>query len=74
MTGDQRTYTKQEQEPASEEITELAPGVLRTQLPVDLPGLLFFVVVYVFTHRRILYGSYVCRQHIKSVGKVCKHL
>jgi len=39
VTGDQRTYTKQEQEPASEEITELAPGVLRTQLPVDLPGL-----------------------------------
>jgi glyoxylase-like metal-dependent hydrolase (beta-lactamase superfamily II) len=30
---------KQEQEPATDEITELAPGVLRTQLPVNLPGL-----------------------------------
>lgn len=39
MTGEQRTYTKQEQEPATDEITELAPGVLRTQLPVELPGL-----------------------------------
>jgi len=32
-------YRKQEQEPATDEITELAPGVLRTQLPVELPGL-----------------------------------
>ena len=39
MTGEQRTYAKQEQEPATDEITELAPGVLRTQLPVELPGL-----------------------------------
>src|SRR5690606_21074396 len=39
VTGEQRTYTKQEQEPATDEITELAPGVLRTQLPVELPGL-----------------------------------
>jgi glyoxylase-like metal-dependent hydrolase (beta-lactamase superfamily II) len=30
---------KQEQEPASEEVTEVAPGVIRTQLPVDLQGL-----------------------------------
>lgn len=30
---------KQEQEPASDEITEVAPDVLRLQLPVDLPGL-----------------------------------
>ena len=32
-------YTKQEQEPATDVITEIAPGVLRTQLPVKLPGL-----------------------------------
>ena len=32
-------YTKQEQEPATDAITEIAPGVLRTQLPVQLPGL-----------------------------------
>ncbi len=32
-------YRKQEQEPASDEITEVAPGVLRMQLPIDLPGL-----------------------------------
>jgi glyoxylase-like metal-dependent hydrolase (beta-lactamase superfamily II) len=31
--------TKQEQESASEEIVEVAPGVLRLQLPVDFPGL-----------------------------------
>jgi glyoxylase-like metal-dependent hydrolase (beta-lactamase superfamily II) len=30
---------KQEQEPASEEVTEVAPGVLRMQLPVWMPGL-----------------------------------
>src|SRR5690606_37104568 len=30
---------KQEQERATEEITELAPGVLRSQLPIDMPGL-----------------------------------
>ncbi len=30
---------KQEQEPASEEITEVAPGILRLQLPIALPGL-----------------------------------
>jgi len=32
-------YRKQEQEPASEEVTEVAPGVLRLQLPISLPGL-----------------------------------
>ncbi|SVD53286.1 uncharacterized protein METZ01_LOCUS406140, partial [marine metagenome] len=30
---------KQEQETASEEVTEVAPGVLRAQLPINLPGL-----------------------------------
>jgi len=30
---------KQEQERATTEITEVAPGVLRLQLPIDLPGL-----------------------------------
>src|SRR6185312_12066209 len=30
---------KQEQEEASDEITEVAPGVLRLQLPIRLPGL-----------------------------------
>jgi glyoxylase-like metal-dependent hydrolase (beta-lactamase superfamily II) len=30
---------KQEQEPASEEVTEAAPGVLRMQLPIWMPGL-----------------------------------
>ncbi len=34
-----RTYTKQEQEPASPEVTEVAPGVLRMQLPISMPGL-----------------------------------
>jgi glyoxylase-like metal-dependent hydrolase (beta-lactamase superfamily II) len=32
-------YRKQEQEPASEEVTEVAPGVLRLMLPIDMPGL-----------------------------------
>ncbi len=32
-------YTRQEQEPASSEVTEVAPGVLRMQLPISLPGL-----------------------------------
>jgi glyoxylase-like metal-dependent hydrolase (beta-lactamase superfamily II) len=31
--------TKQEQEPASGEIVEIAPGVLRSQLPIQMPGL-----------------------------------
>jgi glyoxylase-like metal-dependent hydrolase (beta-lactamase superfamily II) len=30
---------RQEQEPASAEITEMAPGILRSQLPISLPGL-----------------------------------
>ena len=30
---------KQEQESASEAVTEVAPGVLRAQLPIDMPGL-----------------------------------
>lgn len=30
---------KQEQEPAQEEVTEVAPGVLRMQLPIRMPGL-----------------------------------
>ena len=30
---------KQEQEEASTEITEVAPGILRTQLPISMPGL-----------------------------------
>ena len=33
------TYTKQEKEPASTEVTEAAPGVLRMQLPISMPGL-----------------------------------
>src|SRR5919205_3263470 len=31
--------SKQEQEPASEAVTEVAPGVLRMQLPIWMPGL-----------------------------------
>lgn len=38
-TSGAKTYHKQEQEPATDEIIEVAPGVLRTQLPVELPGL-----------------------------------
>ena len=30
---------KQEKQPASEEVTEVAPGILRLQLPINLPGL-----------------------------------
>jgi glyoxylase-like metal-dependent hydrolase (beta-lactamase superfamily II) len=30
---------RQEQETASDEVTEVAPGVLRMQLPIDMPGL-----------------------------------
>jgi len=30
---------RQEQEPATEEITEVGPGVLRLQLPISMPGL-----------------------------------
>ncbi len=34
-----RKYPKQEQEPASEEIFEIAPNILRLQLPISMPGL-----------------------------------
>jgi len=34
-----KVYTKQEQVPATAEITEVAPNILRTQLPIDMPGL-----------------------------------
>jgi glyoxylase-like metal-dependent hydrolase (beta-lactamase superfamily II) len=37
--ADEPRYRKQEQEPASPEVTELAPGILRCMLPVELPGL-----------------------------------
>jgi glyoxylase-like metal-dependent hydrolase (beta-lactamase superfamily II) len=30
---------RQEQEPAISEVTEVAPGILRAQLPIDMPGL-----------------------------------
>jgi glyoxylase-like metal-dependent hydrolase (beta-lactamase superfamily II) len=30
---------RQEQEPAGSEVTEMAPGILRSQLPISLPGL-----------------------------------
>ena len=30
---------RQEQEPATTEVTEVAPGILRSQLPISLPGL-----------------------------------
>lgn len=32
-------YRKQEQEPASDEVIEVAPGILRMQLPISMPGL-----------------------------------
>ena len=38
VDGPPRT-PKQEQEAASAEITEVAPGVLRSQLPINMPGL-----------------------------------
>ena len=34
-----RRPPRQEREPAGDEVTEIAPGVLRSQLPVDLPGI-----------------------------------
>jgi len=34
-----QTYRKQEQEPASEDVIEVAPGILRMQLPISMPGL-----------------------------------
>ncbi|HEY4332395.1 MAG TPA: MBL fold metallo-hydrolase [Ilumatobacteraceae bacterium] len=39
MTDQAARPRKQEQEPATDEITEIAPGVLRSQLPIDMPGL-----------------------------------
>jgi glyoxylase-like metal-dependent hydrolase (beta-lactamase superfamily II) len=39
MTEQAARPRKQEQEPASEDIIELAPGVLRSQLPISMPGL-----------------------------------
>jgi hypothetical protein len=30
---------RQEQEPATEEVTEVGPGVLRLQLPISMPGI-----------------------------------
>ncbi|MAT03536.1 MAG: hypothetical protein CL424_00595 [Acidimicrobiaceae bacterium] len=38
-TADAPRPRKQEQEPATTEVTEVAPGVLRTELPIELPGL-----------------------------------
>lgn len=32
-------FPKQEQEPASDEVVEVAPGVVRMQLPISMPGL-----------------------------------
>lgn len=32
-------YRKQEQEPAGDDVSEVAPGVLRMQLPIRMPGL-----------------------------------
>lgn len=39
MTAATDPPRRQEQEAASEEVTEVAPGVLRMQLPLELPGL-----------------------------------
>ncbi len=39
MTTGGATYHKQEQEPATDQIDELAPGVYRMQLPLNMPGL-----------------------------------
>jgi glyoxylase-like metal-dependent hydrolase (beta-lactamase superfamily II) len=39
MDGASARPKRQEQESASSEVTEVAPGVLRTQLPISLPGL-----------------------------------
>lgn len=39
MTDQAARPRKQEQEPASDQIIELAPGVLRSQLPISMPGL-----------------------------------
>ena len=36
---DETPPIRQERQPATEEVNEVAPGVLRLQLPIDLPGL-----------------------------------
>jgi glyoxylase-like metal-dependent hydrolase (beta-lactamase superfamily II) len=38
-TADSPRPTRQEQEHASDEVTEVAPGILRLQLPISMPGL-----------------------------------
>jgi glyoxylase-like metal-dependent hydrolase (beta-lactamase superfamily II) len=37
--GTDRAPTREEQEPAQEEVREVAPGVVRLQLPITMPGL-----------------------------------
>ena len=37
--GEVKRPKKEEQEPATEVVSEVAPNVIRTQLPVNLPGL-----------------------------------
>ena len=37
--SEEKRPKKEEQEPASETVSEVAPNILRTQLPVNLPGL-----------------------------------
>lgn len=39
MTDIHASATKQEQRPATEAVTEVAPGVIRTQLPINFTGL-----------------------------------
>ena len=39
VTGGRRPTAQQEQEPAPEDVTEVAPGILRVQLPIAMPGL-----------------------------------
>ena len=39
MTQPAPRIPKQEQLPASDDILEIAPGVLRAQLPISIPGL-----------------------------------
>lgn len=39
MDGPVTTPVRQEKQPATTEVAEVAPGVLRTQLPISLPGL-----------------------------------
>ena len=39
VAGVKERPRRQEQEPAADDVTEVAPGVLRCQLPIDMPGL-----------------------------------